>query len=159
MVFLAAILIVAVTAGDVRSSIQGPGRVARKRLSSSVVQITIYDWRGIFVRQGWGFFINNEGHIVTPRSLLEGGFYVEVTTVSRETFLVDRVISEDAEGNFIRLGLDIPPERFAYLERSAPLPPVGERILVGGGARVVSPGPSLTVTWKTSARSRCSVPS
>lgn len=133
MIFMAALLVAAVTAGDLYASLLGPGRVARKRLSSSVTQITVYDWRGIFVRQGWGFFINRQGHIITPRSLLEGGFYVEVTTVSRETFLVDKVYAEDVEGNFVRLGLEFPPERFAYLEKSAPLPEVGERILVGGG--------------------------
>lgn len=133
IIVLAAVLVLTVTAVDLRASIMGPGRVARKRLSSSVTQITVYDWRGIFVRQGWGFFINEEGHIITPRSLLEGGFYVEVTTVSRDTFLVNKVYAEDIEGNFIRLGLEFPPERFAYLERSAPLPAVGERILVGGG--------------------------
>lgn len=130
---LAAALVLIITAVDLHASLLGPGRVARKRLSSSVAQITVYDWRGIFVRQGWGFFINREGHIITPRSLLEGGFYVEVTTVSRDTFLVNKVYAEDVEGNFIRLGLEFPPERFAYLANSAPLPAVGERILVGGG--------------------------
>jgi Tfp pilus assembly protein PilF len=133
MATLAAVLMIVVTAGDMHASLQGPGRVARKRLSSSVAQITVYDWRGMFVRQGWGFFINQDGHIITPRSLLEGGFYVEVTTASRKTFAVDKVYAEDIEGNFIRLGLEYPPERFAYLERSATLPGVGQRVLVGGG--------------------------
>jgi len=133
IIILVAALMLTIIAADLHASIQGPGRVARKRLSSSVAQITVYDWRGIFVRQGWGFFINKEGHIITPRSLLEGGFYIEVTTVSRETFLVDKVYAEDVEGNFIRLGLEFPPDRFAYLEKSAPVPEVGERILVGGG--------------------------
>jgi Tfp pilus assembly protein PilF len=133
IIVLAAVVVLTITAADLRASLQGPGRVARKRLSSSVTQITVYDWRGIFVRQGWGFFINKEGHVITPRSLLEGGFYIEVTTVSRGTYLVDKVYAEDVEGNFIRLGLESPPERFAYLERSAPLPEVGARILVGGG--------------------------
>ncbi len=133
IIVLAAALVFTMTALDLHASLRGPGRVVKKRLSSSVAQITVYDWRGIFVRQGWGFFINREGHIITPRSLLEGGFYVEVTTVSRDTFLVDKVYTEDVEGNFIRLGLEFPPERFAYLENSAPLPAVGERILVGGG--------------------------
>jgi len=133
IIVLAAVLVLTITALDLHASLRGPGRVAKKRLSSSVAQITVYDWRGIFVRQGWGFFINKDGHIITPRSLLEGGFYVEVTTVSRDTFLVDKVYAEDVEGNFIRLGLEFPPDRFAYIERSAPLPGVGERILVGGG--------------------------
>jgi cytochrome c-type biogenesis protein CcmH/NrfG len=132
-ILLAAVLIVAVSAGEVCASLKGPGRLARKRLSSSVVQVTVYDWRGIFVRQGWGFFINDAGEIVTPRSLLEGGSYVEVTTVKRETFLVSKILAEDVEGNFVRLALEYPPERFAYLANSAPVPDVGERILVGGG--------------------------
>jgi Tfp pilus assembly protein PilF len=133
MVFPAAVLLMVVTAVDMHAGIRGPGRVARNRLSSSVAQITVYDWRGMFVRQGWGFFINQDGHIITPRSLLEDGFYVEATTVSRETFTVDKVYAEDVEGNFIRLGLEYTPERFAYLERSAPLPGVGQRVMVGGG--------------------------
>jgi tetratricopeptide (TPR) repeat protein len=133
IIILAAIVVLTVTTLDLHASLRGPGRVAKKRLSSSVTQITVYDWRGIFVRQGWGFFINKEGHIITPRSLLEGGFYIEVTTVSRNTFLVNKVYEEDVEGNFIRLGLEFPPDRFAYLDKSAPLPAIGERILVGGG--------------------------
>ena len=130
---LAAVLVLTITVMDLHAGLRGPGRVARKRLSSSVAQITAYDWRGIFVRQGWGYFINKEAQIITPRSLLEGAFYVEVTTVSRESFLVDKVYAEDVEGNFIRLGLEYPPERFAYLQKSASLPAVKERILVGGG--------------------------
>jgi Flp pilus assembly protein TadD len=133
IIVMVAALVLTITVVDLHASLRGPGRVAKKRLSSSVAQITVYDWRGIFVRQGWGFFINREGHIITPRSLLEGGFYVEVTTVSRETFLVDKVYTEDVEGNFIRLGLEFLPDRFAYLENSAPIPAIGERILVGGG--------------------------
>ena len=73
IIVLTAVLVLTITALDLHASLLGPGRVARKRLSSSVTQITVYDWRGIFVRQGWGFFINKEGHIITPRSLLEGG--------------------------------------------------------------------------------------
>ncbi|MDT8396280.1 MAG: tetratricopeptide repeat protein [bacterium] len=130
---LVAALIMAVSAGDLHGSLDGPGRLTRKRLSSSVVQVSVYDWRGIFVRQGWGFFINKEGEVVTPRSLLEGGSYVEVTTVKRETFMVDRILEEDVEGNFVRMGLEYPPERFAYLTKSAPVPDVGDRILIGGG--------------------------
>jgi len=133
MATLAAVLILFVTAGDMHASPRGPDRVARKRLSTSVAQITVYDWRGMFVRQGWGFFINQDGHIITSRSLLDDGFYVEVTTVSRETFTVDKVYAEDVEGNFMRLGLEYTPERFAYLGSSAPLPGVGQRVLVGGG--------------------------
>jgi len=133
IIVLAAALALTITAVDLHASLRGPGRVARKRLSSSVVQITVYDWRGIFIRQGWGFFINKEGHIITPRSLLEDGFYVEVTTVSRDSFMVSKIYAEDVEGNFIRVGLEFPPERFAYLQNSAPLPAMGERILVGGG--------------------------
>jgi cytochrome c-type biogenesis protein CcmH/NrfG len=133
IIFLAAVLILAVSAGEVFASLKGPGRLARKRLSSSVVQISVYDWRGIFVRGGWGFFINEQGEIVTTRGLLKGGSYVEVTTVKRKTFLVSKIMAEDVEGNFVRLALEFPPERFAYLEKSAPVPDVGERILVGGG--------------------------
>lgn len=130
---LAVALVLGITVLDLHASLRGPGRVARKRLSSSVAQITVYDWRGSFVRQGWGFFINREGHIIAPRSLLEGGFYLEATTASRDTVLINRVLAEDVEGNFIRLGLESTPERFAYLEKSAPLPREGERVLVGGG--------------------------
>ena len=102
-------------------------------IGASVVQISVFDWRGVFLRQGWGFFINEDAHVITCRSLLEGSFFVEVTSGSRETFTVTRVLSEDLEGNLIRVGLEFRPERFAYLRSAGKIPDEGARVLVGGG--------------------------
>ncbi|UCG38890.1 MAG: hypothetical protein JSV00_01240, partial [bacterium] len=73
LILLVALFLAADPAHGLEANLKGPGRLARKRLSTAVVQITVYDWRGIFVRQGWGFFINSQGHIVTPHSVLNGG--------------------------------------------------------------------------------------
>jgi Tfp pilus assembly protein PilF len=125
------VLVILLIASDLNASIIN--RRQKKRMGSSVVQISVYDWRGIFLRQGWGFFINEEGHIITVRHILDGGFYVEATTIDRESYIIDKVYSEDAEGNLIRVGLEMKPEQFSYVVDADGLPDAGEHILVGGG--------------------------
>jgi len=109
------------------------------QIGSAVVQLTVYNWRGAFIRQGWGFFVNRVGDIVTCRHLLEGGHYVEATTITGETVSIEKILSEDVEGNIVRIGLEYIPEKMVYLEKAAGFPEIGERVLVGGG-RGCDPG-------------------
>lgn len=108
-------------------------RRSNMQIGSAVVQITVYNWRGAFMRQGWGFFVNREGDIVTCRHLLEGGHYVEATSITGETVTVEKVLAEDVEGNLVRVGLEYIPEKMVYLKEATKFPDPGERILVGGG--------------------------
>lgn len=103
------------------------------QIGSAVVQLTVYNWRGAFVRQGWGFFVNKEGDIVTCRHLLEGGHLVEATSITGETVTVEKVLAENVEGSFVRVGLEYIPEKMVYLTEAAKFPNAGERVLVGGG--------------------------
>lgn len=103
------------------------------QIGSAVVQLTVYNWRGAFMRQGWGFFVNEEGDIVTCRHLLEGGHLVEATSITGETVTVEKVLAEDVEGSLVRIGLEYIPEKMVYLKEAAKFPGPGERVLVGGG--------------------------
>ena len=117
--------------GILQAAVRG-GRGGRK-LGSSIAHITVYNWKGSFIRNGWGFFINERGDLVTWRHLLEGGSLAEVTTISGETVEVTRILSEDEEGGFVVAGLEYPPDRISYLETLSEFPGKGERVLVGGG--------------------------
>ena len=114
-------------------------RRSNLQIGSAVAQLTVYNWRGAFVRQGWGFFVNEEADIVTCRHLLEGGHYVEATSITGETVAVEKVMAEDVEGSLVRVGLEYIPEKMVYLKEAAKFPEAGERVLVGGG-RGCDPG-------------------
>ena len=101
-------------------------------LSKSVVSIFVYDWRGQFLRQGTGFFINDTGEVVTCRHLLEEGSFAEVVTVEGEILIIEKVFSEDTETDLIRIGLDFPPEKPSCIRGTSSLPAPGDRVTVAG---------------------------
>ncbi len=104
------------------------------KAGTTVAHITVYNWKGSFIRGGWGFFVNERGDLVTWSHLLEGGSFAEATVFSGETRTITRILSEDQEGGLVVAGLDYPPDRINHVEKGGSFPPEGSRIFVGGGA-------------------------
>jgi len=115
-----------------------------KRIEPSVVVILTYDKEGKALSQGSGFFINQEGDVVTNRHVIQGAKKAEVKTAGGKVYPVKKVIAEDKEGDIVRISIDIPEKAVKPLPVSVSVPNVGERIIVIGNPlgleRTVSDG-------------------
>lgn len=102
-----------------------------KKIEPSVVVILTYE-DGINTGQASGFFISNEGDIITNYHVLQDADSIEVKTFDGKIYPVTKILAEDKEGDLIRISVEIPKSEVNPVLLSKSTPEVGERILVIG---------------------------
>ena len=103
-----------------------------KKVSPSVVLVITYDEEGEELSGGSGFFISDDGDVITNCHVIQGACHAEVKTSDEKVYDVKEVLAEDKEGDLIRLSVDIPRDAVHVLGISDSLPEVGERVIVVG---------------------------
>jgi tetratricopeptide (TPR) repeat protein len=103
-----------------------------KRIEPSIVVILAFDKEGKGFKQGSGFFVNNEGDVITSSHVLQGANHAEVKAADGKVYPVKEVLAEDMEGDLIQVSIDIPKDAVRPLSVSTSLPEVGERVIVIG---------------------------
>ena len=115
-----------------------------KKIEPATVVILTYDNDGKIIGQGSGFFISEEGDIITNRHVLAGAHRAEVKTTSEKVYPITLIVAEDKEADIIRASVNIPKESVSLLSLSSSIPEVGERVAVIGSPlgleRTVSDG-------------------
>jgi len=103
-----------------------------KRIKPSVVIVFAYDDKGEFLKLGSGFFISQNGNIITNYHVLQGARSAEVKTSDGKTYPITYIVADDEQSDIIRLSVDIPSQYVHSLSLSVTVPEVGERIIVYG---------------------------
>ncbi len=103
-----------------------------KRIAPSTVIVFAYDNKGEFLKLGSGFFISQNGDIITNYHVLQGASSAEVKTSDGKTYPITHIVAIDKQSDIIRLSVDIPSKYVHSLSLSETVPEVGERILVYG---------------------------
>ena len=103
-----------------------------RRVEPSIVALLTYNREGKFVGQGSGFFVNQEGDVITNYHVLKGASRAEVRMTDGSVYPVNRVIAEDEAGDLIRVSTNVPQNLVRPLRIRASFPEVGERIIVMG---------------------------
>ena len=103
-----------------------------KRIEPSVVVILTYDEKGEALGQGSGFFISQDGDVITNRHVLSGAIRAEVKIAEGKVYPVMQVRAEDTEGDLLRLSVDIPEEAVHFLTISTSTPQAGEQVFIIG---------------------------
>jgi tetratricopeptide (TPR) repeat protein len=103
-----------------------------KRIKPSVVIIFAYDGKGEFLQLGSGFFVSQNGDIITNYHVLQGASSAEVKTSDGKTYPITYIVAEDEQSDIIRLSVDIPSKYVLPLSLSETIPEIGERIIVYG---------------------------
>jgi tetratricopeptide (TPR) repeat protein len=103
-----------------------------KKVEPAIVVIVTYDQEGRTLGQGSGFFINQEGDVITNFHVLEEASRAVVRTNDGKEYPVDKIVAEDKAGDLIRVSVKIPKETARPLSVVTTLPEVGERIVVIG---------------------------
>jgi len=103
-----------------------------KQIEPSIVVVIAYGDEGKRLGHGTGFFLNQEGDVITNHHVLEGASRVEVKTHGGNIYKVKRVLANDKEGDLIRLAIDLQGDTMRPMPLSDSIPEVGERIFVMG---------------------------
>lgn len=103
-----------------------------KRIQPSVATIIAYDEKGEVLKQGSGFFINEEGDLITNFHVLSGAFTAAAKTQNGKTYDIITIVGESRELDLIRLTADIPKSAVSPLKLTEAKPRVAERVVVIG---------------------------
>ncbi|MEO0162068.1 MAG: trypsin-like peptidase domain-containing protein, partial [candidate division WOR-3 bacterium] len=120
-----------------------------KNVQPSVVSILTYDIEGKNIGQGIGFFISQNGDIITAYHVLLGASSAEIKTIDGKRYPIVTIVAEDVESDLIRASVDIPQKFVHTLKIGDSIPDVGEKVIVIGNTleleRTVSDGIISTV--------------
>ena len=103
-----------------------------KRIKPSTVIIFVYDDKGEFLKLGSGFFISQNGDVITNYHVIQGASSAEIKTADEKTYPITYVLAGDEQNDLIRLSVNIPSQDVYPLSLSKAIPEVGERIIVYG---------------------------
>jgi len=103
-----------------------------KKIESSTVIIFAYDATKEFLRQGSGFFISQNGDIITNYHVLEKARFAEVKTADGKIYSVATIVAMDEESDIVRISIDIDSVYVCSLPLCLKLPKVAEKIIVYG---------------------------
>lgn len=103
-----------------------------EKVQSAVVRISAFDVLGKEVVQGSGFFVSQEGHVITNWHVISSAASVAVKTTTGATFAGLGVIAKDEGLDLAKIAIDARNTKFRKLPLAATLPKVGERVIVLG---------------------------
>lgn len=103
-----------------------------KRIKPSTVIIFSYDDKGEFLKLGSGFFISQNGDVITNYHVIQGASSAEIKTADEKTYPITYIVAGDEQNDLIRLSVNIPSQYIYPLSLSKTIPEVGERIIVYG---------------------------
>jgi len=103
-----------------------------KRIKPSTVIIFTYNDNGEHLKQGSGFFISQNGDVITNYHVLQGASSAEIKTADEKTYPITYVLAGDAQSDLIRLSVNIPSSSVHPLTLSKAIPEIGESIIVYG---------------------------
>ena len=92
-----------------------PAEVIYQRSVDAVVTIETFTGSGRSIRTGSGFFINNEGHIVTAMHVLDNAKRATVTLLNGDVYPVRGVLASSLALNLVILVMDSDEADFSYL--------------------------------------------
>jgi S1-C subfamily serine protease/Tfp pilus assembly protein PilF len=103
-----------------------------KRIKPSTVIIFAYDDKGEFLKLGSGFFVSQNGDVITNYHVIQGANSAEIKTADEKTYPITYIVAGDEQNDIIRLSVNIPSQYVYPLSLSKTIPEVGERIIVYG---------------------------
>ena len=103
-----------------------------KKIMPSVVMVMTYDNNEKPLLQGSGFFISNNGDVITNYHVMQGAISSSVETTDGKVYKVEEIVSENIISDLIQIKVDIGNAEIKPLSLSFLTPTVGEKVIVIG---------------------------
>jgi len=106
--------------------------ILAKKVQPAVVTVITYDYTKKILGQGSGFFIDENGHLITNYHVLKKAHTAEVKTAEGNKYAIDFIIAENKTMDLVKAHVNIPEPNVQWLEISKDVPKIAEHILVIG---------------------------
>ena len=103
-----------------------------RTVQPSVVTIVAYDVSGRPISQGTGFFIGDDGEVVTNFHVVQGAYRATVRFASGDEVPVRGILGDSEDWDLARLRVDSGWQQITGLPLASKLPEVGTRVIVVG---------------------------
>ncbi|MBQ9748266.1 MAG: trypsin-like peptidase domain-containing protein [Clostridia bacterium] len=103
-------------------------------INPGTVEVTTYRLNRVPYSLGSGFFIDEDGLLITNYHVIEDAREIEVKLSDETVYTVTRVVGYDKEMDIAILKADTKGKKVAYLEISSALPTVGEAVYAIGSS-------------------------
>ena len=103
-----------------------------KKIQPAVVTVIAYDMNNEVANIGTGFFVNENGELITNHHVLIGKYGAEVQTLEGNTYPVTSILAENKPADLVKVLVDIPTGKFRWLKVSGDLPAIAQRVVVVG---------------------------
>lgn len=103
-----------------------------KRIQPAVVTIITLNSKAKPIALGSGFFINNDGSLITNYHVIQGAYAIVVKASDGSIYEVKGVTDEDKKMDIAILSVDIAPNKIYSLRVNQIMPEVGDRVIVLG---------------------------
>lgn len=103
-----------------------------KRAKAGVATVVALDHKKAPLKFGTGFFIDEDGHLITNHHVLADAFSAKVKTQDGMSYPVWSVVAENREMDLVKLKVEIPDHVYSPLEIEDAFPQIAERIFVIG---------------------------
>ncbi len=103
-----------------------------RRVEPSIVVIVTYGKEGSMLGQGTGFFVGQEGDVITNSHVLQEASRAVIITTEGMEYPIQKVLAEDRDGDLVRVSVRASKEAVRPLPVSTRIPEVGERVIVIG---------------------------
>lgn len=103
-----------------------------KKVKTAIVQVKTYDTDGEPIKLGSGFFVTDDGEVITNRHVIVGSNIIRIFLSPTDSFEVKNILSEDKISDLVKMKIDGHKTRFNSLSISDYIPEEGEEIVVIG---------------------------
>lgn len=103
-----------------------------KKIQPAVATVIAYDMERNIANIGTGFFVNQQGHLITNFHVLAGKYAADVRTSAGKSYRVKTVLAENQAADLLKLSVDIPPEEVSWIPLGSRLPEIAESVVVVG---------------------------
>jgi len=105
-----------------------------KRINPGTVEINTYRLNGVAWATGSGFFISEDGQVITNYHVIENAREIVIKTCEEKEYKITRVIAYDKEKDIAILQADIGSDVVSCLELSEELPQTGDAVYALGSS-------------------------
>jgi TonB family protein len=107
-------------------------KTTAERITPAVLSLSVFDTSGRLLRNGTGFFISDDGKLVTSRSIIDGGSHAVAKSNDGKIYNVNGVLADDTASDVAVLKAQVKervpfvaPNKTAPFEAGAPLAAIG----------------------------------
>jgi tetratricopeptide (TPR) repeat protein len=105
-------------------------QAAAEKVRPALVTVIARDAQGKELRQGSGFFITKDGHLITGRGVLEGASSAEVKTAKNTKYTVKGVVAESTSAGIVRLAAELKTDEVEFAELAQAEPELGQPVIL-----------------------------